>query len=264
MPFFTHHKHYSFPPFRPTTNPSTLSSSTPRSISRTRSPLSKEDPESENPIDTNPFSFFISPPPSEPDDTDSDDEDYIYGSAGIAIADSHARSRSLSPPSLRRNESPSEISFYDEQFQTPRPRSPKSVLNRFIEKHVQSYQTPIEEEDVGGPLTRSKSFSSSLSTMASGRGGAVTRGRPGYDLGSASFGRHSPPVYSDFGRGRIITRSHSPKPRSWREPSPALWSVLEDVDSETIEEDETYEGSKEVPVMRRFRKRSEYLFTQSI
>jgi hypothetical protein len=264
MPSFTHHKHHSFPPFRTTTHPSTPLSSTPRSTSRTRIPLQKEDPGSENSIDTNPFSFFISPAPSESDDTDSEDEDYIYGSAGISISNSPPRSRSLPPSSLRRNESSSEISFYDEQSQTPRPRSPKSVLNRFIEKHVQSYHTDTEEGDAGGPLTRSKSFSSSLSMMGSGSGSAAARGRPGYDLGSASFGRHSPPIYSDFSRGRIITRSHSPKPRSWREPSPALWPVFEDVDREAVEEDEKYEGSRQVPVKRKFRKGSEYLFVQSI
>jgi hypothetical protein len=244
MPFFTHHRQHSWPPFRTSTPPQTTTStsSTPRSSSSSR--LATQKHASENDMDINPFSFFISPAMSE-SDTDSEDDD--FASAGITIE--KKRSRSLSPLPLRGSGNDSEISFYDEQFQTPRPRSPKSVLNRFIEKHV--HHTDNDDEDVSTTLTRSKSFSSALSSLGSGRG------RAGYDLGSFSS-KPAGSYQSGFERGRVTVRSHSPKPRSWREPSRELWPVMEDPERE-----EEWDGEGESNGMR-WGEGSECLFAKSI
>jgi len=141
-------------------------------------------------IDENPFSFFISPPA---DDDRESDEDYF--SAGI---DSKP-----TPPA-----SPFRRSHTNESSVTDGAKSPAAVLRRWIKcmeaRHPHLSHRRQLEEPPPKPVV----------PFIVPSDNSAERGREA-DRSAETI------------RGRKQVRSHSGRPRSWREPSADLWPVSE-------------------------------------
>ncbi len=154
---------------------------------RTRKDVKSE----ERSIDENPFSYFISAPL---DDRDERQQDYF--SAGI---DDRPAQRPLLP--FRRKQ-------VDESNVTDAPKSPSTVLRRWI-RYMEIHHPSIyhSRQDEG---TRSKPVVPFIPPTNV----PTERGR-------------EPDRSAETTRGRRQVRSHSGRPRSWREPSADLWPVSE-------------------------------------
>lgn len=142
-------------------------------------------------IDENPFSFFISPPAG--DDRESDED---YFSAGIDSKPTPPRSPFLCS---RTNESLSV---------TEGAKSPAAVLRRWIKymeaRHPHLSHRRQVEEAPPKPVV----------PLIVPSDNSAERGREA-DRSAETI------------RGRKQVRSHSGRPRSWREPSADLWPVSE-------------------------------------
>ncbi len=145
----------------------------------------------ERSIDENPFSYFISPPLEENEGLQED-----YFSAGI---DNKPAQRPLSP--FRRK-------HVDESPVTDPPKSPSTILRRWIRymevHHPSIYHSRQDEASRSKPVVP---FIPPLDKPSE-------RGR-------------EPDRSAEKVRGRKQVRSHSGRPRSWREPSADLWPVSE-------------------------------------
>ena len=160
--------------------------------SPTKHPRARDDRKSEDlGIDENPFSFFISPPA---DDDHGPEEDYF--SAGID-------SKATSPPRL-----PFRPGHTNESSVMEAAKSPAAVLRRWI-KYMEARHPYLHprRQDEGPPPMPVVPFiiPSDIRTE---------RGRDA-DRSTETI------------RGRKQVRSHSGRPRSWREPSADLWPVSE-------------------------------------
>ena len=168
-----------------------------------KNPRAKNDRKSEDlSIDENPFSFFISPPAG--DEHESEDD---YFSAGIDNKPTRPRS-------------PFRRSRTIELTVTDAAKSPAAVLRRWI-KHMEgrhpyiSHRRQIQEPPPKPVVPFIVSSDDS-----------TERGREA-DRSAETI------------RGRKQVRSHSGRPRSWREPSADLWPVSE-----------ACEGMEEMPTGR--------------
>jgi len=179
----------------------------------------RNDDEEENldNIDEDPISFFL----TSPEDIDSflDDEDL---SAGIETPDSHTPVREVSPSTLQRmplsskNETETELDD-DETFGLAMPMT----LKDFTIKHTSGRKSRAgtRPDELTGLGIHIPEF-------------AATRGRPKIRL--------TP-------RGRGQTRSLSARrPQSWREPSPDIWTIREERESD--DEAKMEVGKVETPV----------------
>lgn len=259
MPLFTHHPSLSWPPFSPNVPSSPSSRATGQ---QERSPAGAGSALSSASIDEDPFAYFITPPSltvtsPDGDEEDGDDQYDVFEdlSAGI-LPDSRPRSRSLSPfrtPDLTLDfevlESTSAISpgmtrQDDQHLLSQIKPAPLKTLRRLI--HIPRPSTPrlhpqqVTADDVPElsplPPRRTSSFPSATKERSRGRGRSRVRGR-GRGRGSrsaqatdqsSSSSRHA------GGKAAKTTptrpRLHSDRPRSWREPSWDLWTVLEERD----------------------------------
>ncbi|KAH8770256.1 hypothetical protein BGZ57DRAFT_629492 [Hyaloscypha finlandica] len=164
--------------------------------------LREEEEENLDNIDENPISFFL----TSPEDIEEflDDEDL---SAGIETPESsHTPVREISPSTLQRV--PLEADD-DETFGLAMPMA----LKDFTAKHISGRKSragarPDELKGLGITINIPE-FS-------------ATRGRPKVRL-----------TPSRSGRGRGQTRSLSARrPQSWREPSPDIWTIREERESD--------------------------------
>lgn len=141
-------------------------------------------------IDENPFSFFISPATDAGRESDED-----YFSAGIDSKPTPARS-------------PFRRSRTNESSVTDGAKSPAAVLRRWI-KYMEArhpYLSPRRQVDAPVPEPVVPFILPSNNTAERGR----------------EADRSTETI-----RGRKQVRSHSGRPRSWREPSADLWPVSE-------------------------------------
>ncbi|KAK0121826.1 hypothetical protein ONS95_010108 [Cadophora gregata] len=168
----------------------------------------RDDDTEADPIDEDPFSFFL----TSPEDLDDFlDEDL---SAGIETPDSSSPVREVSPSSLQRSPLPDEDS--DDEDVTFGLAMPLS-LRDFTRKHSSSNgrksragQRTDDLKGLGIALPPNAEFSAS-------------RGRAKVRL--------TPPPRN--GRGRGQTRSLSARrPQSWRLPSPDIYSIKEERESD--------------------------------
>ncbi|KAI9723280.1 MAG: hypothetical protein M1812_001162 [Candelaria pacifica] len=194
MSFLTHHSRHSWPPFAHFTSPPAVPQA-----------------QSTNPtIDEDPFSFFVSPTPS-------DDEIYVEDwNAGITSSISGHESLSSIPTATNAfplsrfhfHRSPQATSSVTEAAKTP-----AAVLRRwtaYVEKHQPHLIFRHQKH------SSSKSSSPASSPASSPRlGKVVMRGREKDDLALRA-------------RGRRQSRSRSSRPHSWREPSVDLYTVPEE------------------------------------
>lgn len=141
-------------------------------------------------IDENPFSFFISPPAADERESDED-----YFSAGI-------ESKPTPPHSpFRRNR-------MDESSVTEGAKSPASVLRRWIKYMEARHPYLSHRRQIEGPPPKPVVPFIVPSDDTTERGREADRS-------------------AESARGRKQVRSHSGRPRSWREPSADLWPVSE-------------------------------------
>ncbi|KAE9367642.1 hypothetical protein N431DRAFT_471051 [Stipitochalara longipes BDJ] len=175
--------------------------------------LRDEEEENLDNIDEDPISFFL----TSPEDIDEflDNEDL---SAGIETPDSHTPVREVSPSTLQRM--PLEDDD-DETFGLAMPMTLKDFTIRHISGRKSRAGTrPDELKGLGIHIPE---FS-------------ATRGRPKVRL-----------TPSRSGRGRGQTRSLSARrPLSWREPSPDIWTIKEERESD--DEMKLEMGKIETPV----------------
>jgi hypothetical protein len=159
-----------------------------------------DEPEESDAIDENPFSFFL----TSPEDIDDFLEDEL--SAGIETPDSSKPTvREVSPSSLQRALL---MDSEDEHFGLAIPLS----LKEFTQKHTSGRNSRIghreDEQEHGLGIAIPK---------------PSVRGRPKVRLAYTPRG----------GKGRGQTRSLSARRnQSWREPSPDIWSIEEERESD--------------------------------
>jgi len=152
-------------------------------------------------IDENPFSFFISPPAADERESDED-----YFSAGID-----------SKPTPH---SPFSRSRMNESSVTEGAKSPAAVLRRWIKYMEARHPYLSHRRQVEGPPSKPVVPFIVPSDDSTERGREADRS-------------------TETIRGRKQVRSHSGRPRSWREPSADLWPVSEGC-----------EGTEEMPHTR--------------
>jgi hypothetical protein len=163
--------------------------------------ISDDDADEINPIDEDPFSYFL----TSPDDLD-DDEDL---SAGIESATKPTQVREVSPSSLQRSSLPFEDDDIDEEFFLASPFSLRDPSSDGRESRA------AQRHD---SLTGLTGLGISLPQLL-----RSNRGRPTVRLTPPSRG----------GRGRGQTRSLSARrPHAWRVPSPDLGSIIEEKECE--------------------------------
>lgn len=173
-------------------------------------------------IDDDPISFFL----TSPEDLDSflDDEDL---SAGIETPDSHTPVREVSPSDLQRvplEEDDDENAV----FGLAMPMTLKDFTAKHISTSGRKSRAGTRPEDA---LTGLGINNMNIPEFS------ATRGRPKVRL---------TPVRS--GRGRGQTRSLSARrPQSWREPSPDIWTIAEERESDDGVDNEA-EVKVETPV----------------
>ena len=241
MPLFRLHRSVSWPP----SSPIVPLRATDQPGARTPSADS---------IDEDPFAYFISPPSltiTSPDGVEEDGYDrydvFEDLSAGI-LPDGRPRSRSLSP--FRSSDVMTDFDVLESAAAVSpgKPRrqgrlfpglgpAPLKGLRKLM--HIPHPSTPrlkpqgLSEDDVPDldPLSPERpSISPSMSTSCRkerdrgrGRSRARTRGR---GRGRSDAAARSTKTERVIGRSRL----HSDRPRSWREPSWDLWTVLEERD----------------------------------
>lgn len=157
-----------------------------------------EDDLSPEEIDTNPFAYFLTSP------TPEDDEDYEYFedlSAGIEASNEPTTPvREVSPSSLQR---------------TPLETADDSHVGR-------AFGLPLSLRDFTLAHSPSKKDKKSLPD-------ATDFGQPSPPPTPALRGRGMVRLAPNRGRGQTRSRSlSSPRPHSWREPSPDVWSIPEE------------------------------------
>lgn len=161
--------------------------------------LRDEEEENLDNIDEDPISFFL----TSPEDIDEflDDEDL---SAGIETPDSHTPVREVSPSTLQR------VPLEDDDDETFGLAMPMT-LKDFTAKH-----TSGRKSRAGTRKDELKGLGINIPEFT------ATRGRPKIRL-----------TPSRSGRGRGQTRSLSARrPQSWREPSPDIWTIKEERESD--------------------------------
>ncbi|KAH7412848.1 hypothetical protein BKA64DRAFT_637534 [Cadophora sp. MPI-SDFR-AT-0126] len=166
-----------------------------------------DDDTEEDPIDEDPFSFFL----TSPEDLDDFlDEDL---SAGIETPDSSSPVREVSPSALQRSPLPDEDSDEDDSFGLAMPLSLKDFTRKHASSNGRKSRAGQRTDDLKGlgiALPPNAEFSAS-------------RGRAKVRL--------TPPPRN--GRGRGQTRSLSARrPQSWRLPSPDIYSIKEERESD--------------------------------
>ncbi|KAI9742542.1 MAG: hypothetical protein M1818_003682 [Claussenomyces sp. TS43310] len=186
-------------------------------------------------MDDNPFSFFLTSPDDVEDEIFDDDDDL---SAGIETPAERPSVREVSPSSLQRVASPrhdedgNEDDDIDESYirGITRALSMPLSLEDFTSLHS-SYQDKVLSrshphsghrsrpvQQPSRPLIHEPQSQRIPSTP-------TLRGRVGLNPAVQSRGR---------GRGRGQTRSvPARRPRSWREPSPDVWSIPEEREDAT-------------------------------
>ena len=167
-------------------------------------------------IDEDPISFFL----TSPEDIDEflDDEDL---SAGIETPDSHTPVREVSPSTLQRMPLSDDNDEDDETFGLAMPMT----LKDFTLKH-----TSGRKSRAGTRPDELKGLGINIPEFAASRGRPKVRLTP-----------------SRSGRGRGQTRSLSARrPQSWREPSPDIWTIKEERESD--DEAKAEGGRVETPV----------------
>jgi len=187
--------------------------------------IREEEPEDTDPIDEDPFSFFL----TSPEDIDFEDEDL---SAGIESSKSKfPQVQEVSPSTIQKHSPPmqhDDDEDEDEDFGLAMPLSLRDFTRRQTGDGRKSRSTQRPADALTGlgiaiPITAV-------------RGRATVRLTP-----------------SRSGRGRGQTRSLSARrPRSWRAPSPELGSITEERESDEEGklgvEDATNEFSVSAPV----------------
>jgi hypothetical protein len=172
-----------------------------------------EEPENADEIDENPFSFFL----TSPEDIDEflDDEDL---DAGIETPDSSkSPMREVSPSSLQRVPLADDDNE-DYDFGLAMPLS----LKDFTLRHTSGRKSRAGQRSDDGL----KGLGIAIPELSATRGRAQVRLTP-----------------SRSGRGRGQTRSLSARrPQSWSEPSPSIWSIKEERESD--EEEVAMTGAK--------------------
>jgi len=162
----------------------------------------------EDPIDDDPFSFFLTSPEELDDFLDED------LSAGIETPDSSSPVREVSPSALQRSPLPDEDSDdEDDSFGLAMPLSLKDFTRKHSSSNGRKSRAGQRVDDLKGlgiALPPNAEFSAS-------------RGRAKVRL--------TPPSRS--GRGRGQTRSLSARrPQSWSLPSPDIYSIKEERESD--------------------------------
>jgi hypothetical protein len=173
--------------------------------------ISDADAEEINPIDEDPFSFFL----TSPDELD-DDEDL---SAGIESAIKPTQVREISPSSLQRSSLPFDDDDIDEEFFLATTFSLRDPSSDGRESRAAQRQDGLTGLGISLPQQLRSA-----------------RGRPTVRLAPPSRG----------GRGRGQTRSLSARRRrSWRVPSPDLGSITEEMECEEDAQNKTEMNKKE-------------------
>lgn len=177
-------------------------------------------------IDENPFAFFLTSPE---DDDEFFDEDL---SAGIETPESSPSPvREISPSSLQRDPLPDDDVEEDYQFGLAMPLS----LKDFSLKHTSARKAHKEAEKRHADEYLMKGLGITLPNHISK---PAVRGRATIRL-----------VPTRGARGRGQTRSLSARrPQSWREPSPEIFSIKEERESDDGVKVEDADKENEMPI----------------
>ncbi|KAI9773281.1 MAG: hypothetical protein M1835_006163 [Candelina submexicana] len=195
MSFLTHHSRHSWPPF----------------VHFATSPAVPQSPFTNPTIDEDPFSFFVSPDPSEGIDSIDD------WTAGITSSVSAHKSPSSIP--VAASASPlSRFRFHRNTYTatssiTEAAKTPTAILRRWT-AYVEKHQPQLLFRHQTHSSSRSSSPASSPASSPR-LGQAATRGRGTDELAARA-------------RGRTQSRSRSSRPHSWREPSMDLYTLPEE------------------------------------
>jgi hypothetical protein len=159
-----------------------------------------EDDLSPEEIDANPFAYFLTSPA--PEDNDDEYEYFEDLSAGIEASDEPMTPvREVSPSSLQR---------------TPLETTEDSHAGK-------GFVIPLSLRDFAMAHSNSKKEKKALQRTADAEHIPQTPTTP------ALRGRSTIRLSSNRGRGQTRSRSlSSPRPHSWREPSPDVWSIPEE------------------------------------
>jgi hypothetical protein len=163
-------------------------------------------------IDENPFAYFLTSP-DELDDFFDDDEDL---SAGIETPDSaHSPVREVSPSALQR--ASLDLNDDDDEEEYDFGLAMPVSLKEFTTKHNSMRKARAEQRKADGLGMLGLGISLSQSTAARGRAKLRLVPTRGYR-----------------GRGQTRSRSLSARrpPQSWREPSPEIFSIKEERESD--------------------------------
>jgi hypothetical protein len=164
-----------------------------------------EDDLSPEEIDANPFAYFLTSP------TPEDDDDYEYFedlSAGIeATNESTTPVREVSPSSLQR-----------------------APLETADDSHAgKAFALPLSLRDFALAHSNSKKEKKAILNT-------TDFGHPSPPPTPALRGRGTVRLAPNRGRGQTRSRSlSSPRPHSWREPSPDVWSIPEEKEDTSLD-----------------------------
>lgn len=170
-------------------------------------------------IDSNPFEYFL----TSPEDATPDDDYFSDLSAGIEdpLDDPSTPVREISPSSLQRLALPTTEQEEDCQIDTAgQGYAVPMSLHDFTRSHAASKKNPKRQPGAGA----SDAATGSDAPPSPSQSSAAPRGRRTVRLGP-----------TNRGRGKSL---ESPRPHSWREPSPDVWSIPEEGETPGLSADE--------------------------
>jgi hypothetical protein len=190
-------------------------------------------------IDANPFEYFLTSP-EDLNFPDLEDEFFEDLSAGIeGDGTSVTPVREVSPSSLQR------ISDLDST--DPQDEMEDVEYGFAVPVSLRDFSSAHESKQKAKNKNRADAGSNTTSTLDSAGPSSpvmipAARGRRTVRLAPNRVSR---------GRGMARSISHSPKPRSWREPSPDVWSIAEEEEASTpgLSADEAGPEKVEKPII---------------